>query len=532
MEERDMLQKLAACTILGALMAALAMPQDADPPRRAARVGYASGAVTVQPAGVEGSTPAEINRPITTGDRFWTEAAGRGELQTDNAAMRFDGRTSFLVEELDSQATQIQITAGTLSVRLHALAPHEVFEVDTPHLSFNLLRLGQYRVDVNEQGDASITVRFGEAEGFSADGSSTPIHQGMEAGVTGSGRPRVGTAPPTDPFDAWCIERDRREDLSASAHYVSRDLPGYADLDEYGAWRTVGQYGAVWFPGKMDAAWAPYKSGHFIWTDSWGMNWVDTQPWGFVPSHYGRWVKVDGSWGWVPGTAGKTETARTFAVRPYYAPALVAWASFDAGVVLPDAVVGWFPLGPGEAWKPGFPVSADYIARVNSTNTVIVDPVMLEHPDVTAVNYMNRETAMTAMRHDDLAAGRPAGGQFVEVPRTAYARAVVSAQPDLQPTQEARIGPRGPAQGAPLEIANRSVVAHRAPPRLTPFAQRTPAPQPAARSMAPAPRPAADAQHNVGAARTTAPVKHPGGTVKSGGTHPPVPPKTKPPKKS
>jgi hypothetical protein len=187
-------------------------------------------------------------------------------------------------------------------------------------------------------------------------------------------------------------------------------------------------------------------------------------------------------------------------VRPCYAPALVAWANFDAGAVQPGAVVGWFPLGPGEVWAPGYAVSSAYIARANLTNTVIVDRTVLDHPDMARASYKYRE-AMTAMRHDELAGGHPVGRDFVRVPQTAYARAAVSAQPGLQPTREARIGPRGTAQGAPAAIANRPVVARRTPsPRPVPVAQREAVPQPAA-----------SAQHNVGASRTPVPVKHPGG---------------------
>jgi hypothetical protein len=293
------------------------------------------------------------------------------------------------------------------------------------------------------------------------------------------------------------MERDRREDLSDTAHYLSRDIPGYADLDGHGAWRTVDQYGAVWFPSGVDAEWAPYRAGHWVWVDPWGMTWVDDAPWGYAPFHYGRWVEVNGAWGWVPGTTG---TPGTFVVRPCYAPALVAWANFDAGAVQPGAVVGWFPLGPGEVWAPGYAVSSAYIARANLTNTVIVDRTVLDHPDMARASYKYRE-AMTAMRHDELAGGHPVGRDFVRVPQTAYARAAVSAQPGLQPTREARIGPRGTAQGAPAAIANRPVVARRTPsPRPVPVAQREAVPQPAA-----------SAQHNVGASRTPVPVKHPGG---------------------
>jgi hypothetical protein len=37
-----------------------------------------------------------------------------------------------------------------------------------------------------------------------------------------------------DGFDAWSADRDRYYEQSESAAYVSREMVGYAELDEYG----------------------------------------------------------------------------------------------------------------------------------------------------------------------------------------------------------------------------------------------------------------------------------------------------------
>ena len=483
----NVLKTVVTISILGAMLAAPVMPQAADqaadPPRRAARLGYMGGAVSLTPAGLQDATPAEVNRPFTTGDRFWSGADGRGELQTENAAIRFEGRTSFAIQELSNQATLIRLESGTLSVRLHALAPGEDFEIETPQFTFHFNRLGAYRVEAGEKGDVVVAaVRFGDAEVFRSDGATMAVSRGKQARAAAGGSPAIELGGPLDQFETWCVDRDRREDLSATAQYVSRDIPGYADLDEHGAWRPVDRYGMAWFPRDVDPDWAPYRSGHFVSAGPWGMNWVDDKLWGFGPLHYGRWLKVNGAWGWVPGAAGKSAkpgAVPTFAVRPYYAPALVAWDRFAAGVVRADAVLGWFPLGPGEAWIPQFAASADYLARVNLSNTAIADPATLDNRDVTRAIYMYRD-AMTAEGQDDLAAGRPVGRQYVRVPQAAYAQGKVSAQPGVAPTREARLGPGGPAQGAPSEIASRSVVAHRVTvPQAAPtYVQREVAPRP------------------------------------------------------
>jgi hypothetical protein len=145
--------------------------------------------------------------------------------------------------------------------------------------------------------------------------------------------------------DRWCSQRDYREEHAVARRYVSDDVIGYEDLDDYGGWRQVPEYGTVWFPHVTVVDWAPYRYGHWAWISPWGWTWVDDAPWGFAPFHYGRWVNVRGGWGWVPCPPRVVAVAY---VRPVYAPALVAWVGgphVAVGVGVGGGVnVGWFPL--------------------------------------------------------------------------------------------------------------------------------------------------------------------------------------------
>ena len=47
---------------------ALALLAQSDPPSRVGRLNYISGAVSMQPAGVDDWVEANLNRPLTTGD--------------------------------------------------------------------------------------------------------------------------------------------------------------------------------------------------------------------------------------------------------------------------------------------------------------------------------------------------------------------------------------------------------------------------------------------------------------------------------
>jgi len=65
-----------------------AFAQDDDPPNRAARLSYASGSVSFEPAGTDEWVEAIVNRPMTTGDKLWADQDGRVEVRIDSYALR------------------------------------------------------------------------------------------------------------------------------------------------------------------------------------------------------------------------------------------------------------------------------------------------------------------------------------------------------------------------------------------------------------------------------------------------------------
>src|SRR5579862_7245577 len=123
-------------------MVAQEPPVDApaeDPPSRAARLSLLTGTVTFQPGGVEDWVPATLNRPMTTGDRLWTEADGRAEMTLGSTIFRLNGRTNFTFINLNDNLAQVQVSSGTLNIRVRRLDEQESVEIDTPQAAFSLL---------------------------------------------------------------------------------------------------------------------------------------------------------------------------------------------------------------------------------------------------------------------------------------------------------------------------------------------------------------------------------------------------------
>ncbi len=386
-----------------------------DPPGRVARLNYMAGTVTTEPAGASDWSYAQVNRPLTTGDQLWNDKNARSELHIGSTAVRMGEQTSLDVLNLDDNSAQLKVAQGTLSTRVRAIAPGSSYEIDTPNLALGVNSPGDYRVDVAPDGSSTtVTVRSGSATVY-GDNGQVPVGTGQQVTFTGTSLQQAAAngAPGPDPFDQWAASRDAAEERSVSARYVSREMPGYQDLDANGTWRNTPQYGEVWTPNQEPSGWAPYRDGHWVWQAPWGWTWVDDAPWGFAPYHYGRWAYVDDSWAWVPGQAVVSEP-------PVYAPALVAFVGdgdggSDWGVNLAvggvaAAGLAWFALGPGEPWHPhwggGHDWSPRYYERVN--NTVVVNNRVDIHNNIhnTYINY-RAPGAVTGMRATDFVHGQP-----------------------------------------------------------------------------------------------------------------------------
>lgn len=461
-------------TVLMAASAAFVAAQ-MDPPSRVARLNYQEGPVSFQPSGINDWVDAEINRPLTTGDNIWVGDRGRAEFHIGSTALRLSASSAFQFLNLDDQTVQIRLSEGTLTVRLRNLGPNQIFEIDTPNVAFTLDRPGEYRIDANPDSQTTI-VAVRDGEGYvTGGGQEFPVYARQRVVVRGDDQINYNltSAGGADDFDQWCSSRDRREDQSPSARYVSREIEGYDDLDQYGRWGDQPGYGQVWMPTSVDADWAPYRDGHWAWIAPWGWTWVDETPWGFAPYHYGRWASFGGRWGWIPGPRG---------VTPLYAPALVGWVGGGSGFSLSFSIgtapaVGWFPLGPREPYFPSYRVSQGYFARLNTTNTVMNTTTInnyysysRDNRPITNIQYANRSVrnGVTAVPQNTFANGRRVTRDARPIPVAQINSAQIVSAPAIAPRRESILGSRADtasrAARPPANVLSRPVVARTAPP--------------------------------------------------------------------
>jgi hypothetical protein len=462
-----------ALLLFGFSQAAFAQ-SDYDPPDRVARLNYLRGNVSFLPSDGDPNdwVSAMPNRPMTTGDRMWADRDGRAELHIGSTALRIDANTGLSFLNLNDNVVQLQLSAGSLIIRVRRMDSSDSFEVETPNLAFNIQQPGTYRIDVSADGNRTVVIvrqGYGVATG---GGRSYNILSDQQAMFTGGDYLEYdlmdADRQPMSEFDSWVADRDRREDHISSTRYVSAEVTGYEDLDGNGDWDRAPEYGAIWYPRNIQAGWAPYRFGHWIWVFPWGWTWVDDMPWGFAPFHYGRWVSYRNRWGWVPGP---------IVARPSYCPALVAWVGGGPGFNFSVSFgvgggIAWFPLGPREVFVPNYRVSDRYVTRVNISNTVVERTTVVNiyhNTNNTQINYINRRApgGVTAVSHETFVNARPVGRNVVNVPQNEIERAPITRALPAEPDRRSRQGAgQQNAPQPPPQIMNRPVVTERGQPRV------------------------------------------------------------------
>ncbi len=438
-----------AVALLCLLGAALASAQT-DPPGRVAHLSHLEGHASFALEGSGAWSPAEFNRPLTSGDQVATDPGSRAELHSGSTALRLDGRTRLIFTTLNDDTTRLQLAGGTLALQIRALYPGERYEINTANLAFVASQPGEYRFDVDlARGTTRVTLHRGSGVAYGEGGETRSLAAPQQMIFLGRqlGLMQVLAAAPRDAFDLWVAARTRLEDRSRSARYLSRETPGYQQLDAYGDWSSDPFYGPIWYPRVTLVDWAPYRYGQWRWIAPWGWTWIDDAPWGFAPCHYGRWTQVGARWAWVPGP---------LTPRPIFAPALVGFigiagssggVNWSISIGSGGAGIAWFPLAPGEVWRPAYAASSRYLEQINR------GPHRRDER-IPATDYRFRQhaAALTAMPAEDFGqhrTGRP--GAVQRVPESVLPHTQVLPPPPrtgYRGESGARFAPGAPAGSA------------------------------------------------------------------------------------
>ncbi|MDR3517705.1 MAG: hypothetical protein P4M00_18025 [Azospirillaceae bacterium] len=353
---------------------------ETEAPALAGRIAWVDGAVAVRFADDAAWSVAEPNDPIAgrrpdaavpeDGDAVRVGNNSHARIDVGSAQLSLSPETEIDLIAFDPGQTQVRLTRGAVDIRLDATTPPSRFAVTTPQGTVELAADGLYRlVAGTDTAPTEIMVWQGGADPGD-EGQHRPVEAGQRAALYPSGgiavfdnlpalpavlEPGIAATPPPE-IASQNVPEAVPADVPAEATvptppgqgqpYVLAEQSGYQDLDHYGQWDQTPAYGPIWFPVTVAPDWAPYRFGHWRLIRPWGWTWIDDAPWGFTPFHYGRWIQIDGRWGWVPGPRRD---------HPTFSPAQVAFPTPIPGgraARRDRPPVDWVPLTPTVPFEP------------------------------------------------------------------------------------------------------------------------------------------------------------------------------------
>lgn len=472
----------------------------AHPPARAGQLSFVAGSALMSLGPGAAWEPAELNTPVATGMSWATEKGARLELRIGSTAVRLGQGVQLTLLDLDDGTLRFELAHGPIALRVRTLAAGEQVRVSAGGAVVSVLAPGAYRLAF-APGESRLSVHVLEGQARLSLGGQDHLLQPLQQAVAD---PRTATlhelvlTNARTPLDDFAQNRDRLTEHSEALRHLPAELSGAESLDHYGSWRDEPGHGAIWYPEGMPADWAPYRDGRWRWIAPWGWTWVDAAPWGFAPFHYGRWLFAAGRWAWVPGgLAGPAPTA-----RPVFAPALVgfygasgsaAWSPVARG----PAVVGWYPLAPGEAYWPAYSNRLDYARALNAMSVGDKNQFRAwpdAHTPGPAHRYARTAFAATAMAQSAFVTMQSVASHQVPLPPAALATAPLTDRRAPPPAQSTHLpSPAAPAMPAPAATTREIPLAPRPQPAnvLAPSSGPRPAPPAVQRVARPVVRPPA-----------------------------------------
>jgi hypothetical protein len=327
---------------------------------RVVRLSLVEGDVSIQHGPNDSWLDAAINVPLVPGDRLWTGAQGRTEIEFDNGNyVRLASNSVLEIQQLDLNSngnySQIFLSQGLAYIYIRE-NNNDTFRVTTPSLAADVFGSARYRLSVDGRED--LTVFRGEVIVNSAAGNATVRSHELFSLAENDSRYSLGSAPGNDAWDRWNFDRDSNLAQATSSRYVPSSVGyGVYDLDSYGHWVDQPGYGYVWTPYNVDPDWVPYSYGRWVYSPAFGYYWSSYEPWGWLPYHYGGWSWIDGfGWGWSPG-----------AQFNYWSPARVFFFNFGG-------YRGWCPWSPFDTYYGGggYINVSHYRPRNFANNRVII----------------------------------------------------------------------------------------------------------------------------------------------------------------
>jgi len=252
---------------------------------------------------------AQLNLPIRQGYILATDN-GRAEVEFENGAMAFLASNSVLEFydlslEDGGKTTRLVLRQGSASFYVNPAA-EDYFSVTGGDFTVEAAGRTEFRLDNYDDG-SSVGVTKGRVTVVRKNGN-TPLSKGQSLSIKAGDDSSlaVGRLADSDDFDRWVSGRVDASNTATNAALqysnYSTYTSGFADLNTFGSWSSIGGYGYGWRPYGVGPGWCPFDNGGWFFDPAFGWSFVGSQPWGWLPYHFGGWIFEPGfGWVWLPG---------------------------------------------------------------------------------------------------------------------------------------------------------------------------------------------------------------------------------------
>jgi hypothetical protein len=344
---------------------------------------------------------AELNLPIRQGFVLNTER-GRAEVEFENGSVVVLGDNTVLQFfdlslEDGAKTTRLILRQGTASFYVNP-GNGDYFSVTGGDFSVETDGRAAFRLDNFDDG-SKVNVTRGHISVLRKKGA-TPLEKGQSLSMS-AGDPKdatVAAAAAPDAFDNWVASRVKSEAdaTTVAQNYVnsSNYASGLSSLYTYGAFYPCGAAGNCWRPYGVGSGWSPFNSANGSWfTDpSIGMSFIGSQPWGWLPYHYGGWL-FDPSYGWLWSPYANGGGGLGYGGGPIYSPVTGTWLR-GKGNNGPVGIVPTHPLdasnkAPLNLARGIYPVNNGAVERIAVPATGVDWKLLKTVPNNTVTSHLN-----------------------------------------------------------------------------------------------------------------------------------------------
>jgi len=202
--------KISTIAILSAIVALppSLFPQETHPVN-AGHITYSVGKVSIQPDGRGDWIKVSPGLELSAGDNLWADVNSEVEIRTDSTVVLVGPETSIAFDQLTDSNVKLNLRLGSVIVQMPEENRH--WEIRTPNLRFTLSEIGDYRHDVNGEGDETdVAAKQGHRQAI-VYGTPYKVLAGQQVRFKTANHVEVevGEIPEPDSFDIWAASHDR-----------------------------------------------------------------------------------------------------------------------------------------------------------------------------------------------------------------------------------------------------------------------------------------------------------------------------------